>query len=181
MPYGAIFITGCRNCPCGQQRLWLVQSSRGRMLQARSLAAGLVWCLSLGLGTAVAMLVGAVLWLQRQAAGEGAAGGGEQPEGATGDWQGLYRAKDHPSPALQRRDNLRLPTGAADGDSHRREGWKPVASSKHKKAPFPSAVPSLQSRYSALEKLYGKRERVDKWTAKKTRPQVRKGEAGTWH
>lgn len=85
------------------------------MLRPRPLAAGFVWCLSLGLGRAVASLVGAVLWLRCQAAGEGAAGGGEQTGGRE-DWHGLCRAKDHPSPVLQQRDNLRL--------RYRSRGWK---------------------------------------------------------
>lgn len=86
------------------------------MLRPRPLAAGFVWCLSLGLGRAVASLVGAVLWLRRQAAGEGAAEGGEQTEGEREDWHGLCRAKDHLSPVLQQRDNLRL--------HYRSRGWR---------------------------------------------------------
>lgn len=146
------------------------------MLQPRSLAVGLVWCLSLG-----PRWWGAALWLPWGPASEGAAGVGEQPGRGIGDWQGLYRAKDHRSPMLQRSDNLRLPYRSSGLRLPQEERLETCCFQQHKKAPFLPAVLLLQSRYSTLEKVHGKREIVGKWKAKKTRPHVRKGEAGTQH
>lgn len=54
----------------------------------------------------------------------------EEEQEVTGSSQRCCKAKDHPSPVLQRRENLETTlTGAVDGHSHRREGWKPLVSS----------------------------------------------------
>lgn len=76
----------------------------------------------------------------------------EEEQEMAGSSQRCCRAKDHPSPVLQRRKNLETTlAGAVDGDPHMRESWKPHFQ-QHKRAPFPPAALPLQSRYSALRK-----------------------------
>lgn len=70
-------------------------------------------------------------------------------------------------------------TGAVDGNFHRSEGWKPAASSNTKRLLFNFQFCHYKA--CTVEKVHRKREIADKWKAKKSRPWVRKGEAGTCH
>lgn len=68
-----------------------------------------------------------------QEEGSSLCGSKEEEQDMAGSSQRLCRAKDHPSPVLQRRENLETTlTGAVDADSCRRQGWKPLASSHTK-------------------------------------------------
>lgn len=178
--YTAMVVT-CHNLHHGVQKppLWTAETlthmelQRKDAAQPRFLAVGLVWCLSLG-----PRWWRAVLWLWWGAASEGAAGVGEQPGRGIGDWWVLYRAKDRPSPMLQRRDNLRLPYRSSGLRLPQEKRLETCCFQQHRNASFLPAVLLLQSRYSTLEKVHGKREIVGKWKARKTRPHVRKVRLG---